>query len=770
MADEYECDDLGRCVHHPFVQLKRLSKRTGDWKALLDTCPLCVMDTPSVSGNSVCSSAVSIGRGGSESDEVSTYKKSKVSFHDEGEHERAGALDRSTSSAGSVVSSYSGRSALKAPKYKVCKNLMQRQLDELKGVVKMSEDLDISDDEDSVGEEHHQLVPVPQVEADHSGERYEDKPTEKEQQIAKQIEKEKPQQPQQQQRPPQRQPRPPSQSSRGAPRQQSSRQAGRRSREHSSGRDSPCPPGRHSSGRDSPCPVGRVRRQPQLEASRPVRCQPPPEASRPDPEEFPCNVSVASQSSNVHRSASQRSSRQQHFGSPVLTPHAAHVLRPAPARVAPGPPPRPCYNMVIQAPKDYKDDVSTVTFNTVSVSPPQSALVQCEAVVEEEEWPINTNEYDEKGRCVRHPHIRMRKKKMFGRKWKVLMSACPDCCVDELKRIRAVGAFASNGPQPLSAPQRPSPQEHHPSPVGYRSQGSSRESPNDSHLRSSLGSEPRGRSLSKVPSQNSVSNSSVSSSSRSSTRRGARSPVASLRAKSPVASLRAKSPVSLPRAKSPMSSIRAKSPVSSLRAKSPVSLLRAKSPASLPPPPPRGPVKVSSISDMDTASLTEPSTDSSNEGVIFKPRALVPLPSRGREGGNRVSSSLARHNQVAPYTEPPRDSGKDLFVRQMQHIDEVGGRGLYTGRVDSQFLPDGQGALEYDSGLVQEGRWRGGRFQGRQQRSQDWQTGSSHGRARSESRTRREGGRSRSSSRNRNSTRTRSESRLRVDHAIEDFE
>jgi len=49
---------------------------------------------------------------------------------------------------------------------------------------------------------------------------------------------------------------------------------------------------------------------------------------------------------------------------------------------------------------------------------------------------MNTNEYDSKGRCVRHPHVRLRKKKMLGKGWKVLMSACPECCVGELKKIR----------------------------------------------------------------------------------------------------------------------------------------------------------------------------------------------------------------------------------------------------------------------------------------------------------------------------------------------
>ena len=52
---------------------------------------------------------------------------------------------------------------------------------------------------------------------------------------------------------------------------------------------------------------------------------------------------------------------------------------------------------------------------------------------------INSNDYDAKGRCIHHLHIKLCKKKLFGKgSWKVLMSACPDCCVDELRRIRMV--------------------------------------------------------------------------------------------------------------------------------------------------------------------------------------------------------------------------------------------------------------------------------------------------------------------------------------------
>eukprot|EP00584_Thalassiosira_punctigera_P022537 CAMPEP_0172565920 /NCGR_PEP_ID=MMETSP1067-20121228/109967_1 /TAXON_ID=265564 ORGANISM="Thalassiosira punctigera, Strain Tpunct2005C2" /NCGR_SAMPLE_ID=MMETSP1067 /ASSEMBLY_ACC=CAM_ASM_000444 /LENGTH=56 /DNA_ID=CAMNT_0013356911 /DNA_START=36 /DNA_END=202 /DNA_ORIENTATION=+ len=48
---------------------------------------------------------------------------------------------------------------------------------------------------------------------------------------------------------------------------------------------------------------------------------------------------------------------------------------------------------------------------------------------------LNTAEYDAKGRCVRHPAIRLRKKKMFGG-WKIIIGHCPECCLDEMRRVR----------------------------------------------------------------------------------------------------------------------------------------------------------------------------------------------------------------------------------------------------------------------------------------------------------------------------------------------
>lgn len=49
--------------------------------------------------------------------------------------------------------------------------------------------------------------------------------------------------------------------------------------------------------------------------------------------------------------------------------------------------------------------------------------------------PIKTCEYDHKGRCIRHPNYQLRKKKMF-KGWVTLLSNCPECCLDEMKRVK----------------------------------------------------------------------------------------------------------------------------------------------------------------------------------------------------------------------------------------------------------------------------------------------------------------------------------------------
>jgi predicted nucleic acid-binding Zn-ribbon protein len=121
--------------------------------------------------------------------------------------------------------------------------------------------------------------------------------------------------------------------------------------------------------------------------------------------------------------------------------------------------------------RDVSDDVSAISFmgsvisgqgNYVnSLVPFQEDLM--EPVLEtpdfdfdndeEDNVSSSTNNYDKKGRCVKHPHVRLRKKKILGRGWKVLMSACPDCCVDELRRIKMEAANKKAAEAKNPAPQ-----------------------------------------------------------------------------------------------------------------------------------------------------------------------------------------------------------------------------------------------------------------------------------------------------------------------------
>jgi hypothetical protein len=130
--------------------------------------------------------------------------------------------------------------------------------------------------------------------------------------------------------------------------------------------------------------------------------------------------------------------------------------------------------------RDVSDDVSAISFmGSVMENQPyygMSALVPFQESEimepvqetpdfdfdnddEDEDMCISTNNYDKKGRCVRHPHVRLRKKKILGRGWKILMSACPDCCVDELRRIKLEASKKKSEPQKkviaAAAPPKP---------------------------------------------------------------------------------------------------------------------------------------------------------------------------------------------------------------------------------------------------------------------------------------------------------------------------
>ncbi len=444
-------DDEGRCISHPFVQLQRLSIVSGKWKTLLDCCPLCAMDnkaTTSLSCRSECSSICSGG-----GDEISSSKaratttktttravidydfcssspplqslhsrvvrRSRVRFqpekelftttttttattlddlfhsqqHYQGNHlplHTSNNIKRSMSSSslpaqfissGSSVSSSMSKSALKAtPRYKVCEKRMQQQLDDCEKVTTMSMDMDlgVSTDDVLISSSNSESKKV------HNNEEEEEKEEE----------------------------------------------------------------------------IDPDDALPTLQA----------EMVLPDPEEFPCYTPQQTTASQRHQAMLRSSSPSAQQGWSYLSPYQTKTtdmmmmqsLQASPSIKARSSSSRQhpkqhqhqpidAHNiMVIDPTPDYDDEVSTLNSTGYSVQSPKQGPSSSSSsyttpmayrhhpVEDNASLSTNTNDCDDTGRCIHHPHIRLRKKKLFGKGWKVLMSACPDCCVNELHRIRAV--------------------------------------------------------------------------------------------------------------------------------------------------------------------------------------------------------------------------------------------------------------------------------------------------------------------------------------------
>jgi len=197
---------------------------------------------------------------------------------------------------------------------------------------------------------------------------------------------------------------------------------------------------------------------------------------RPDPEEFLRDdiSGCGSQKSNQDCRMQQRSSPSQHRQPLSFSHHHQgehHPQRPQhfASSALPGTSTwhdhhhnyrqqQPLYTNMVINPAPNDDEVSALTFTghsgrSTSEYPYCHRTSICENSSQDEDdynaevadkaklslsmMITNTSDYDTKtGRCIHHPHVRLRKKKLFGKGWKVLMSACPDCCVGELRRIR----------------------------------------------------------------------------------------------------------------------------------------------------------------------------------------------------------------------------------------------------------------------------------------------------------------------------------------------
>jgi len=364
---------------------------------------------------------------------------------------------------------------------------------------------------------------------------------------------------------------------------------------------------------------------------------------------------------------------------------------------------------------------------------------------------VNTADYDSKGRCVHHPHVRLRKKKIFGG-WKTLMSACPDCCVEELRRIRMVDEKKRKMTRKkLERANR----NKGGSDQGHQGGG-------DGNVHPKLPANSSTRSVGSAPATASADISAMQGFPRRSPRSASVPPQNQLVSQPPsLLSQESFEPAPmLPGAATPRRSPSKRSPSqdsyrsASLSRRSPSqdsfrhgsSASGASSNMHRPPPPSKKAARtILSDGSTSTASLTESErqlSGSDRSGVVpggpVLSTKIIPLsahkehvnmslhrnqpssapPSSEKKARSKSSSSSNRSHKSGDQPRQPHSAMTQespqlgtIHVRQMQWTDSKGDSGRYTGQVDTQFVPYGHGSMVYnDSTKTKEGKWENGRY------------------------------------------------------------
>ena len=376
-----EVDNQGRCSKHPFVQIKRRS-RQGEWKALLDSCQLCAID-----------------RGHTEEDCCSSSISSNNSISEKEEHSSVALIPAddgvSTRRTSKVKFASDDESPEKNP-YLVTP-LPASLLHPINSDSSISEHGSVASNTGSIASTRSALKQSKYKVCQKKMQQHLNE-TENVTTMSMDLDidedsdddEEKPTVIQPPQPPPQ-------------PVEEEPIHSQEPRRKHLG----------ESRDRDNRSKEKRRSKRPQIRSSL---VQVSPNTNRPDPEEFPCGESLGSYQQEMPRSL-----RSPSYSSGPYT------------------------NVVICPPTNFDDEVSAISFmESVKYQPVHSHNRQQQVPIAEDSENtqetnecINTNNYDSKGRCANHPQIRLRKKKLFGRGWKVLMNACPDCCVDELRRFKS---------------------------------------------------------------------------------------------------------------------------------------------------------------------------------------------------------------------------------------------------------------------------------------------------------------------------------------------
>ncbi len=493
-------DDEERCPCHPFVQLSRRSPRTGEWKSLLDSCPLCVID-----GKQRCNEKDAENSFSRKSRQLSfsllpprrsrssSSCGSRVRFHPDEDVQYTTAendffikcrqSDKEVRSATTTAVTRAKPALREAPRYKVCEELMHQQLQDTVKITTMSMGMDVSN-EDSISSflSHNAHVSEDSISSFLS--HNEDEHDENEDQHEEDMEKHAVEDVSEDEELKSASPGSIQTSTRlmqddeeceSADRSQ--RGSGHRRRSYqqfqavhhrldpkefvSDGLSDCHSQASHLDCRLQPVLLSQLRRQQSsLSQSRSSSSQ-----RQRGRREMGVGGQQPGTSSTSSSLASHHQQEDQSNASSASPPPQVEKMMQS-LHSSPGISTRPFYTNMVVSPAPNDDEVSALTFTGHSVrstseyrnihrAPNEDSLHEQDedklsssaanvtdnadlvSFFSSSTMMVDTNVFDPKtGRCIHHPRVHLRKKKVFGKGWKVLMSACPDCCVGELLRIR----------------------------------------------------------------------------------------------------------------------------------------------------------------------------------------------------------------------------------------------------------------------------------------------------------------------------------------------
>jgi hypothetical protein len=463
-------DDEGRCPSHAFVQISRRSSRTGEWKTLLDNCPLCVIDSNFTTGSQRRREEESENR----LVDAATAPVTRLRGHGKMPPPPS-RRSSSTSSGGSRVRFHSDKdeeftsttapkSVLRAPKYKVCEELMRQQSEDTAKLSTMSDDIDIrlttdsdtstmefstlGDDDDDDGRSG-----IIKSQNEEKSDDQTDRHVEKDGQCAdieggddelvlplhrlaispslpKSLQKDSDVASRNMQDKEER-----VDGNKSAHRSRRSHQKGQADR-HPSDRKESLGDEASSSGGQTSNQVHRLQKNSSSQSKRTRRATDSGEYSSQSRQQGRREVEGGDQTRRISAPSNISHRHREH-----KSPHPGQDA----SSVSPSP----------QIDNSTQTYINGLTFTGRSEQHEDTTLSSATKVTNNTEpaseltlstMMTDKNEFDPKtGRCIHHPQVRLRKKQLLGKGWKVLMSTCPDCCVSELRRIRLARELAHQG-------------------------------------------------------------------------------------------------------------------------------------------------------------------------------------------------------------------------------------------------------------------------------------------------------------------------------------